>query len=200
MRSKLAKAVRKEFAARLKRSLPQFKLAKLREIEFLGKMEKEIPPGYRLYLWDFSKDLCVYLVLCIATPKMGDAFTVECAWTRNGRFPSLLGLTIMHPCDFPKFGIVCDEPKDGDFLFRIGELWEPHVDHWWWVAPRPSFEEINKWSREGNFEGEKLFGPPEMPIDEAMKNVVPCVEDAINRIIEYAVPYFEKIITINKKT
>jgi hypothetical protein len=195
MRRQLANAVRKEFDVCLRRNLSKFRPVKPREVEFLGRMEKEIPPGDRLYLWDFKKDLYFYLMLVIATPKMGDGFTVEGAWTQNGKFPSTL--FPMAPRGIPKSDILPDKPENGDMRFRIGDLLpepEPQEDLWWWVAPRPSFEEFNKWLLEGDFEGEKLFGPKEMPVEEATKNVKPCVEDAVRHIVKYVMPYFEEII------
>lgn len=197
MRKQLAKAVRKEFDICLRRKLPHFQPVKPKDVEFLGKMEKEISPGDRLYLWDFSEDLYFYLLLVIATPKMGDGFTIEGAWTRNRRFPSKL--FPMHPRGVPKSDILPDRPENGDMRFRLGDLFTEPRSYWWWVAPQPSFEEFNKWLLEGYFEGEKLFGPPEMPLEEAMKNVRPCVEDAVNHIVKYTVPYFEEIIADYKK-
>lgn len=191
MRRDLAEAVRKDFNACLRARVPQFRMVRPRDIDFLGKKEKEIPPGDRLYLWDFTGDLHLYLLLVIATPQMGDAFTVECAWSRNARFPTLAGL--MYPYDVPNSATTRDEPKGGDFRFRIGQLWEPRQDHWWWLAQRPSVEELNKWLVSGQLD-KGQFAPPEVPIEEAMKNVRPSVEDAVDHIIDYAIPYFEKII------
>jgi len=190
MRSKLGNAVRKEFESRLSQRLPQFRPVKPERIEIFGKMEQEIPPGWRLYLWHFREDLYFYLLLVIGPQKLGDAFTVECAWTRNARFPALADL--MEPYDIPRCNIVHDEPKDGDFKFRIGTLWEPRADHWWWVAPRMSFEEFSKWVRSEEFK--QGLPEPEMSIEDALRNVNTCVEDAVNHIVEYAMPYFEHII------
>lgn len=195
MRARLAKALRKTFDDLLKKELPFFKPVEPREIEIQGKKEKEIPPGWRLYLWDYSQDLYFYLLLNTGTQKTGDSFTVECAWTRNGRFPAMVGL--MFPYDIPRARILADKPKNDDFRFRIGQLWQPGLDHWWWLAPRPSFEEMVEWSL--SEESEKTLGlmPPETPVEEALQNVVPCVEDAIRHIVKYAVPYFENVIRHN---
>jgi hypothetical protein len=197
MRRQLANAVRKEFDACLRQNLPHFHPVKPGKIEFLGRMKSEIPAGNRLYLWDYAGDLYFYLVLVVASQKMGDAFTVECAWTRNARFPSTL--FCMFPRGVPKSDIPPDTPENGDMRFRMGDIFPEPDDCWWWVAPRPSFEEFNKWLLEGDFEEEKLFGPPEIPLEEAMKNVTPCVEDAVRHIVEYVIPYFEEIIAEYKK-
>ncbi len=191
MRRILANEVRKQFNACMKERLPQFKNVKPVEIELRGKMIKEIPLGYRLYLWEQSDELYFYLLLEIPSKKMGDAFTIECAWTRNRRYPALLGH--LFPYDIPRSQIVHDEPQNGDFRFRMGMLWEPRKDHWWWVAPQPNFEGFTRWLMSGA-KVKNQYEPPEMPVEEALKNVTPCVHDAVDHIVDYAIPYFEGII------
>jgi len=188
MRAKLANEVRRYFDELIKEKAQQFRKVKPGKVKLFGKMEPEIPPGYRLYLWRFERDLYFYLMLVIGSHNIGNAFTLECAYTRNERFPSLSG--VMHPYDIPRCDIIRDEPIDGDFCFRIGNLWEPRDDHWWWIVPPESFEEFDKWLLEGKI---PLYHR-EVPIEEAMKNVKPCVEDAVDRIVKYAIPYFEGII------
>jgi len=189
--------VRREFDACLREKLPQFHSVKPGQVEFLGKKEIEISLGDRLYLWNFSKDLYFYLLLVIAASKMGDRFTVEGAWTQNARFPSKL--FCMSPHGVLRSDIPPDSPQNGDMRFRLGGLFPDPCDHWWWVAPRPSFDEFNEWILEGDFEGKKLYGPIEMDVEKAMKNIKPCVRDAINKIIEYVIPYFEDVIAGYKK-
>lgn len=191
MRKKLAQAVRKEFDSCLKQRLPKFKSVKPDFIKMLGKTEKGIPLGGRLYLWDFKKDLNFYLMLVLASQKVGDAFTIEGAWTKHNRYPALVGL--MNPLDIPELTILHDIPINGDFRFRMSDLYKAHQDHWWWLSPKPSFEEFNKWLKRADFD-ESPLGTTIIPIEEAINNVKPCVEDVINKITKYVIPYFEKIV------
>jgi len=194
MRSKLGKAVRKRFDEIFTKELPQFEPVTPGKICFDNTLIDEIPQGDRLYLWKYKDDLYLYVFLTIATPKFGDRFTVEIAWTKNQRYP--LCAFCMFPYDIPESEIQHDIPINGDFRFRISELFEnrSNEDFWWEVASQPTWEEFEKWNREGDFTGEKLFGPPETPLEEAMKNVESCVKDAVDKIIKYAMSYFQEII------
>lgn len=194
MRSKLGKAVREKFDNLIRKTLPQFHLVEPREVDTpAGDKCMETPSGCCLYLWKCRDNLYFYILLEI-NPKQGDSFTIELAWTRNKRFPICTDL--MFPYDALESGIKRDIPINGDFRFRISELFEKHSneDFWWEVAPSPTWEEFAKWNREADFTGEKLFGPPVMPLEEAMRNVRPCVKDAVDKIEKYAMPYFQEII------
>ena len=162
MRSKLGKAVRARFAARLRGVLPQF-----REIK-----TAEIPPGSRLYCWERAPDLSFYLLLLVF--PQWDEFTIEVAWSRKGQFP-----------DRTMFCDPDEEPQDGTLGFRLGRLWEVNKGVWWQLTEYPSPAQLER---------SLLTGQDVMPpVEEIMPNVIPMVDDAINRIVEYAVPYFTKV-------
>lgn len=116
MKSKFAKRVRKLFSEGLCNKYPM-----LRE---LGPEETKdiISPatGYRLYLWAYSEELYFYLMLCIAPDKMGDAFTVECAYTKHKMFP--ISTDLMFPLSIPRSDIMPSVPYDGNMRFRIGSI------------------------------------------------------------------------------
>lgn len=115
MQSKLAQAVRKSFAARLRQELPQFAEIKTREI----------PAGSRLYGWTVAPDLTCYLLLLLAPGD--DRFTVELAWSRHGQFPAFLVMRLP-----------TDAPVDGAHRFRLPLLWtDPRQDFWWQIGPSP---------------------------------------------------------------
>ena len=192
MRGKLAIVLRKQFNDQLKKEIPQFKNIEPDKIEFLGKMEDAIPKGNRLYLWDCRKDMYFYLLLTIATPTRGDAFTIEFAYSIKRKFPATLPL--MHPFDIPESDICHDTPKDGEFRFRIGEFLQPGKDHWWWLAPNIYDVRFNEITFFKDFEND-FNELCEVPIEQALKNVAPCVNEAIIIIKKYAIPYFEKIKT-----
>lgn len=109
VRSKLAKAVRKRFDARLSERLPQFQAEK----------SPEIPPGDRLYAWQLAPGLSAYLLLVLFPSD--DWFTLEAAWSRHQRFP------VMAPPSLPH-----EEAKQGELRFRAHTLWaDARADFWW---------------------------------------------------------------------
>lgn len=191
MKKILSDNLRKQFNEQLQKSISRFKPVKAKRIDVLGKKIMEIPFGNRLYLWDYKEDLYFYILLVISTQTMGDAFTIECAYSSKGRFPSTLPL--MHPFDIPKSGIIKSIPLNGEFRFRLGDLFNPENDFWWWVCPNPSFEEISEWVKQPVTE-ETLFMPQKISDQEAMESIEPLVRDAVDKIKNYAIPYFEKII------
>lgn len=161
MRSELGKAVRKRFGERLKEALSQFDAI---------KGEKQIAPGSSLYQWRLGPNLDFYLLLQVHHTE--DWFTLELAWTRNGRWPAFAMLP----------GTPDGEPKNGDLRFRLGRLWaDPREDVWWQLAPRPpagaDFDAYTK----------------RVPVAEALARVEPLVEDAVQRLVRYGMPYLAKV-------
>jgi hypothetical protein len=131
-----------------------------------------------------------YLVLCIA-PKE-DCFTVECAWSLNGRFPTV---GLLFPRDIKRSQIHRDEPRNGEFYFRLAYLWQDK-DQWWWLVPEAQVNaRIDRFADAviAADDAAVLRSLEEPPIEEAMANVLPMVEDAIEKIIIHAVPYFEQV-------
>ena len=98
----------------------------------------------------------------------------------------------MNLFDVPASGIHRDTPKDGEFRFRIGEFIEPGKDHWWWLAPDIYAERLAELSVSKEFK-KGFDGLSEMPIEEALSNVSPCVNEAIDIIKECAIPYFREV-------
>jgi hypothetical protein len=180
MRSKLAQAVRRQFEEQLHATCPQF----ARDREAL------LPPGWNAYRWQARPDLACYLVLCLHSKQ--DSFAVECAWSSNGPFPKG---TLRSPRDIEFSRIRRDEPKDGEFRFRLALLWQDR-DHWWWLVPE---EQVN--ARLTRFEEALLSGDDaeirkwqeDPPIEEAKANVRPMVDAAMEKITLHALPYFEKL-------
>jgi hypothetical protein len=159
MRNALVKAVRRQFSTRLRAELPQFREAK----------SKDLPGECRLYEWKVSEQLRFYLVL--QHHRHRDWFTLEIAWTRNGRWPT----------QTPVPASPYDEPTSGDMCFRLGKLWA-QKDIWWEFAPRLSpleatFDDFIK----------------EQPLAELLPKVDSLVEDAIQHLLNDAMPYFRKV-------
>jgi hypothetical protein len=175
MKSKLAKQVRKLFSEGIRKRIPQFRELSMTEIK------GDIPSGDRLYLWPHSEDLYFYLLLCIASQKMGDAFTIECAYTNKKRFPA--SVPIMYPISAFKSDPAISLPRDGNMRFRIGELFDDHKDYWWWIAPPSQYEDLSQ----RQILGHNGNGVPNEIIAEA-------IADALNKIESYVSPYFMNII------
>ena len=99
--------------------------------------------------------------------KYDDAFTIEISWSCTNDSP--FEATLRDPsAPFELSGV----------RFRLGRFWEPQKDVWWYVA-------------EPNFGRSLLsvFRPasdPKAAIDAA-------VTDAIQRIQEHALPYFDRV-------
>jgi hypothetical protein len=132
------------------------------------RAERQIGPGSRLYHWHVGPALDFYVLLQMHQQE--DWFTLELAWTHHGRWPAYALLP----------GSPDAEPREGDLRFRLGDLWT-RDDVWWQLAPRPtgdaSFEEYTK----------------RVPIAEALAKVQPLVEDAVQRLVHYGLPYMARV-------
>ncbi len=138
-----------------------------------------LPKHYRVYEWRVTDRFRLYLLLQLHRSE--DSFTVEIAWTLNGRWPEDVPLP-----DSPR-----ETSESGDMRFRIGLLWSPMADYWWDLAPQLSKVPLGDALRD--YEGflGRFSNPPD--IDEAMSRVEPQVNDAIRRVREYAIPYFGRV-------
>lgn len=182
MRSKLGKAVRSRFEEQMKKHVSTF----------LFDPDALVPPGWRVFRWSPRPDWHAFIIL--GFHQMHDCFTVECAWSRTGEFPT--SGRIQRPRAWPERNIEADDVSGCQFGFRLGYLWQPR-DHWWWLVPEADVKaRSNKHMRsviaqDWRTVEETLEDPP---IEEAMANVRPMVDDAIQKIIDYAIPYFEAIM------
>lgn len=138
---------------------------------FIEEKNAEIYPGSRLYSWKASSSLYCYIYLVFA--QLEDRFVVEIAWSRNLRFPA--GALPSDP-----YG----PPHNGDKRFRLSELWGETKDLWWWVGQKTNWEAV---IREG-------ITSSDPPVEECIPRIVPAVSDAIQHIVNDAMPYFKRII------
>jgi hypothetical protein len=100
------------------------------------------------------------------SPK-DDRFTVEGAWSRTGDFPNSA-----LPSD-PNQELIEQEVR-----FRLSSLWTKK-DVWWWLGREPTLQD--------------LINAREQPLDDKMRHVEPQVDAAIQKVMEYALPYFKRI-------
>lgn len=175
MKSQLARQVRKLFSEGIRKRFPLFRELSINETKGI------IPSGDRLYLRSHSEDMEFYLLLCIASEKMGDAFTIECAYTNKKRFPA--SVPIMYPVSAHQSDPNISFPQDGDMRFRIGELFDDHKDYWWWITPPPRYENLSL---------RPLLG--QNGNEEPNEIIAKAIADALDKIEKYVNPYFMSII------
>jgi hypothetical protein len=175
MRSQVAKAVKKEVERQMSQRLKEF-----------SRIQAEIVPNFLTFTLQAPGQLSVYVAFQLS-PK-SDSFTVECALSEKMRFPNHLGL--MTPRANAISRLRREEPIDGEFRFRIGDLLEPPRDLWWHLSPPLTSEDIERNMRllvdTGQME-------PEFPVDKAKANLAGAVNDAIDHVLQQAVPYLEEM-------
>lgn len=173
MQRKAAKVLRATFDAAMKSRFPQFG----------GVVPSENLSGSRLYRWTADEELFCFLLLEIS--QKSDAFTIEAAYSGDGRFPfDLIG---MSPIDIPRCDIVKSAPVGGRFRFRLPMLWVGK-DFWWHLSGRPGPDDISltEFLSADDWETRPL---PEYSAEQ----IGSVVNDAIGKIDEYALPYFTDV-------
>src|SRR5262249_45817160 len=127
----LRTAVANEFVDRLKRELPQFRLAKSPQLR-----------GTETFEWEASPALHFYLSLQ-PSPKY-DEFTIEVGWSEEQGYP--LQALNLSPYE---------APQRGQMRFRMGGFWSDQ-DVWWQVARKWSEQDWDAFL----FEGKELEEEP----------------------------------------
>jgi len=129
-----------------------------------------------LYSWAVSSDLTCYLLLFFFPGK--DKFNIEVAWSKKGRFPiHLIGR------------ILRDGPQADEIRFRISDLWKSDMrtDEWWTLRREPTLGELEDAIR-------KKKAIPIQRIDNAKEMIESMVEDAVDKVRNYVVPYFQNVL------
>ncbi|MGD9723623.1 MAG: hypothetical protein AB7O59_19980 [Pirellulales bacterium] len=165
MRSDYGKLLRKQFEEVLLRTLPQFERSS----------ETENLQGCRLYESRLTPALVGYIFLIVSIHS--EWFTIELGWSHDGRFPSWL---------IPVRG-----PERGAYRLRIAELWHATKDHWWKVTAQRTVRDMTL-EEIGRFDMDFLNPPPKMT-DADREVLRTAVDDAIQKIQQYAIPYFEQV-------
>jgi hypothetical protein len=168
VRKEIARAVRQLFDDRMRQKLPQFSL-------FKDKGNRQVNPGTRVYRRIVSQDLYLFVMLQ-PTVKEPDDFIVVVAWSHDGVVP----------------GVYPDLNGEAGDRFNLGKLWNARNSFHKWMLTNPpsqyggsSIEEV---IHSLSDEGEKDR------IEAGLRQAPVRVDDAINRIVEYALPYFDTVI------
>ncbi len=157
VRSKLAKDVRTLFALGFRDLAPQFRTT-----------TGEVPSGTQLFVWRLREGLEFYVALQFH--HMEDWFTIELAVTEKGRWPAHAGMP-----GRPQFTL-----EKGDLRFRLCRLWEPQLDPWWELAPRPGAA--------ASLESYMT----RIPLEEARAAVPEAVKAALAAVRDFGLPFFQE--------
>lgn len=165
MRKELGKPTRDHFFARLAEIAPDFQ--KCSEYDIKG------------FTWSFLRqDASLYQWLCFQRHKYDDAFTVELAWSLQKQDPAI-----------PPFRDPTEPFTSKGARFRLGAFWNNGGDYWWYVADPPPG--ILDQSPEDYLKS--LASPPKVDLATALPRIHQTVDDAVARIQEHALPYFERV-------
>jgi hypothetical protein len=183
MRKKLAVETRREFERLMQQRQPQF-----RRIHVDG-----YPPDCPIFEWR-ATDISFYVGL---TMSPGDAFSAAGAWSQKGRFPFRLA-PVMFPRDMPDEDIVRDEPVEGEFAFQLNWLWGKPEPYQWQLSLRDPIAEFGQMLHEtDDARLDQLKIPEEAPLEECRAQIRTVVEDVVDKIERYAIPYFHEIAAIH---
>jgi hypothetical protein len=175
MRAQLANSVRDAFSRHMKQEFPRFA-----PIGPTGVLS-----GGLLYRWPRATDLSCYIYLQISAKDYQDWFMVELACSTNG-FP--IHLSTFGPNDV----------REGCVRFLLPELyreeWRPKSRRipFWWIGPPVVPQEVTAKAVERAVAGKRPLVDEGMPIEQALPLVEPQVQDAIDRIKRFGIPFFEK--------
>ena len=168
MRKELIKAVRKLFEEGLSAQLPSFVPFKM-----VGKDAIGLGPECRWYRWKVASDLAFFLILKPRT-KEGDDFWIHVAWSQKEDHSDL---------------------EDSiDQFSNLGKLWNAPNGFFVWQLTEPGYAQLARMTDEEFAHWAK--NPQELErkrIEAGLKQAPVCVQDAIDRIVAYAVPFFERL-------
>jgi hypothetical protein len=168
VRKELIKAVRTLFDEGLRARLPDFVRYKM-----VDNGRNCHGSECRWYRWQVALDLSFFAMLkpCM---KAGDEFWVYVGWSRTEDHSD-----------------VTDDFKQ---CFNLGKLWNAKAGWYTFRLNEPGYEQIARMTDEEFAHWAE--NPQEMDrerIEAGLKQAPICVQDAIDRIIAYAIPFFERV-------
>jgi len=171
MRREYGKALREMFAARMKAGLPDWRPIKT--------VNPWYWPGERIFVQDGHPTGWMVVVLQPSL-KDHDAFHIEIGWSIHRRAPELS----MRPCaDAPN----SEEASNRDeYLCRLGDLLPDRQLENGWVIDRRTFSADPDETLAALIERQTRLGA-----EQARATLAPFVEDAVNALQRYGVPYLE---------
>jgi hypothetical protein len=174
MRSLIREELMARFAPELEGRLPQFRCC--------GKEHGagDLP----IWAWGIAPSLTFFVMLQPLDNK--DQFTVEIAWSDDGKFPwRELGLRFFK----------IESPRSRR---RLARLWsKAQIDPVWEVVRSRTLEESRArsqaQSRGDREEVRRLDQLIDVSVEEAIQRVSPLVADAVQKLIDYGLPLFRQV-------
>jgi len=153
----------------MKADLPQFKPAKVKS-QYLW-------PGERAFLWMPKESVHIYVVLSPSL-KGNDEFSVDIGWSLLGRFPEVARGVGMPADDGSEF-------DKEEFTCRITSLYSTEDEFWKFYDEQLLVDDPVQ-----------LMLSQAQPItkEQAEEEVIPKVQDAIDKLVKHGIPYLNKFI------
>jgi hypothetical protein len=169
MRKEIYKELVTRFTRELEQRLPQFQR---------GGVERDagdIP----IWAWELAPKVTFFVLLNVADND--DDFAIEVGWSDDGKYPwRSRGFRFTQ----------LDAPTTRE---RLSFLWVTGKrEYRWSIVPRESADTYLA-KMAARRRGEKVsLRPP--PAEEALPRVAPLVEDAVQKLIDYGLPLFRRVV------
>jgi len=168
VRKELIKAVRKLFEEGLRAQLPDFVPFKMVEKGVIRHGSE-----CRWYRWKVARDLAFFVVLKPRTNE-GDDFWVHVGWSRKEDHSDLA--------------------DNFEQILNLGKLWNAPNGWFQWQLTEPGYLQIGRMTdEEFAYWAKNQQEVERQRIEAGLKQAPVCVQDAIDRIVTYAVPFFERV-------
>jgi hypothetical protein len=168
VRKELIKVIRNLFEAGLKAQLPDFVPFKMVQKGMAG-----FGPECRWYRWRVASDLSFFLILQPQT-KEGDEFWIHVAWSRKEDQSDLEN----------NFEQCCN----------LGKLWNAPNGWYTWELTDPSYLRLATMTKEEfAYWAKHVEEMDRQRIEAGLRQAPACVQDAIDRIVAYALPFFDRV-------
>jgi hypothetical protein len=132
-----------------------------------------LAPVCRWYRRKVAQDLSFFLILQPNT-KEGDELWVHVAWSRTEDHSDL----------------------DGNFdqCFNVGKLWNAPNGWFTWELTDPAYLNLTRMTDEEFAHwGKNMEEFERLKMEAGLRQAPVCVQDAIDRIVAYAVPFFDRV-------
>jgi hypothetical protein len=176
MRKEYGKALREAFERGMREKLPQF-------LPYKPGSSLYVVPGERVFRWIPEEPIHCFAIVAPGRTG-GDDFTIEIGWSSEGRFPELG----MRPSGAPSAGR--SEFDRTEFVCRLSALWSKE-DYWWPLA------DLDPMDPDSQMRYILASAKPLSP-QEARDAVAPRVEDALDKLVRFGVPYLEEYLHSRK--
>ena len=170
MRKELSKAVRTQFTAAMAERLPQFAPVTIKS--------RYAWPGSRIFRWVAGPSLHFFIELFL-DPKGDDSFGVEIGWSRLARYPEV-----------PSRPGFREDVARAEHWVRLSLL-DSNVGGMWSLEDPDGSP--GAFGQGSGISRQVAAGLAQIPVEQALARVGPRVGDAIEKLVVYALPYFEEV-------